>query len=72
MCVRTWEVEAVSCLPEGQMCYDSVQGRVTQNVQYWREVLKAPEAVLRTIESGYVLPLMSELVQSDRQSALIA
>ena len=70
---RSWETEAVSLQHSGQSCYDSVQGRLRRNVQYWRDVLEAPEAVLRTIESGYVLPLMSEptpLVQSNQQSAL--
>ena len=73
VCGRTWEAEAVSPQPNGQTCYYSVQGRLRQNIQYWRDVLEAPKAVLRTIESGYVLPLMSEptpLVQCNQQSAL--
>ena len=61
VCGRTWEAESVSPQPSGKTCYDSVQGRLRQNVQYCRDVLEAPEAVLRTIESGYcVLPLMSD------------
>ena len=75
VCGRTWEAEAVTLQPNGQTCYYSVQGiyRLRQNIQYWRDVLEAPKAVLRTIESGYVLPLMSEptpLVQCNQQSAL--
>ena len=55
---RTWEAETVSLQPSWQTCYDSVQGRFRQNVLYCRYVLEAPEAVLRPIESGYVLPLI--------------
>ena len=50
-----------------------VQGRLRENIGFWRDVLKALEVVLDTIESGYVLPLMSEptpIVLSNQQSAL--
>ena len=50
-----------------------VQSRLRENIGFWRDVLKAPEAVLDTIDSGYVLPLMSEpipIVLSNQQSAL--
>ena len=68
-----WEAEAVSSQPSTQLSYDSVQGRLKERILFWKEVLEAPEAVLRTIESGYVLPLKSEptpLVQGNQQSAL--
>ena len=39
----------------------SVKGRLRDNLMFWKEVLEAPPAVLDIIESGYVLPLMSEL-----------
>lgn len=73
LCGRTWEAEAVSPQPSAQAFCDSVQGRLKKRTLFWREVLKAPEPVLRTIESGYVLPLKSEptpLVQCNQQSAL--
>ena len=40
----------------------SVKGRLKANLAFWRDVLQAPPAVLKVIESGYVLPLMSEPV----------
>ena len=67
---RAWEVEGVS--PE---CGDmSVQGRLKEKIQFWREVLGAPSSVLSTIESGYVLPLKSEPtpnIQCNQQSAIV-
>ena len=73
VCGRTWETEASSPGPNAQAPYDSVQGRLRKKIPFWKEVLQAPESVLRTIESGYVLPLKSEptpLVQCNQQSAL--
>ena len=67
---RTWEAEAVS--PD--CCDMSVQGRLKERIQFWREVLKAPSTVLNTIESGYVLPLKSEPtpnIQCNQQSAIV-
>ena len=52
----------------------SVQGRLKERIQFWREVLKAPSTVLNTIESGYVLPLKSEPtpnIQCNQQSAIV-
>ena len=49
--------------------------RLKERILFWKEVLEEPEAVLRTIESGHVLPLKSEptpLVQGNQQSALPA
>ena len=37
-----------------------VKGRLRDKLAYWRDVLHASPSVLRVIESGYVLPLMSE------------
>ena len=67
---RTWEAEAVS--PD--CCDMSVQCRLKEKIQFWREVLKAPSTVLNTIESGYVLPLKSEPtpnIQCNQQSAIV-
>ena len=67
---RTWEAEAVS--PD--CCDMSVQGRLKEKIQFWRDVLKAPSTVLNTIESGYVLPLKSEPtpnIQCNQQSAIV-
>ena len=67
---RAWEVEGVS-----PVCGDmSVQGRLKEKIQFWREVLSAPSSVLSTIESGYVLPLKSEPtpnIQCNQQSAIV-
>ena len=52
----------------------SVQGRLKERIQFLREVLKAPNSVLGTIESGYVLPLKSEptlKIQCNPQSAIV-
>ena len=73
VCGHMWEAEAVSSRPSTQLSYNSVQGRLKERILFWKEVLEAPEAVLRTIESGYVLPLKSEpttFVQGNQQSAL--
>ena len=40
-----------------------VKGRLRKCLEFWRDVLHAPPAVLKVIESGYVLPLMSEPTQ---------
>ena len=53
----TWEVEA---LASDSICDVSVQGRLKEQAQFWKDVLRAPKSVLSVIESGYVLPLKSE------------
>ena len=66
---RTWEVEA---LASDSICV-SVQGRLKEQAQFWKDVLRAPKSVLSVIESGYVLPLKSEptpIVQGNQQSAV--
>ena len=52
---------------------DSVKGRLQERLSFWKEELQASSFVLRTIESGYVLPLKSEptpLSRRNQQSAL--
>ena len=52
---------------------DSVKGRLQEHLSFWKEELQASSFVLRTIESGYVLPLKSEptpLSRRNQQSAL--
>ena len=41
----------------------SVKGRLRDNLSFWKEVLCASPVVLKVIESGYVLPFMSEPTQ---------
>ena len=41
----------------------SVKGRLRASLPFWRDTLQASPMVLRVIESGYVLPLMSEPTQ---------
>ena len=51
----------------------SVQGKLKEKIDFWRKVLKAPEYVLSTIKSGYVLSLKSHptlFCQSNQQSSL--
>ena len=38
----------------------SVKGRLRAKLSFWKEELGASPAVLKIIEAGYVLPLMSE------------
>ena len=52
---RYYEVDASDLLSPV-----SVKGRLRTKIDYWREVLQASPAVLNIIESGYVLPLMSQ------------
>ena len=69
---RDWEAEATGQDPKVSP-FVSVQGRLKERVSFWKEVLKAPETVLRTIESGYVLPLKcnpTPLLRYNQQSAL--
>ena len=50
--VRYWE-------SDGQFSSESVKGRLRKNVQFWKEELKAPNNIIRVIEEGYELPLVS-------------
>ena len=36
-----------------------VQGRLKQTVDYWEQVLKAPQYITQSIQEGYMLPLFS-------------
>ena len=36
-----------------------VQGRLKRHVDYWAQVLKAPDYIIDSIRNGYVLPLFS-------------
>ena len=52
---------------------DIVKGRLQEHPSFWKEELQASSFVLRTIESGYVLPLKSEpapLSRRNQQPAL--
>ena len=49
---RFWEAEA--CMSVSQ---DHVQGRLKQNLAFWKDVLQAPPPILECIEKGYRLPL---------------
>ena len=50
---KSWEVEVSDTEPQ----VADVQGRLKQNLSFWREVLKAPPWVIDCIENGYCLPL---------------
>ena len=70
---RDWELEQSVYSTAESIPVTSVQGRLKQNISFWREVLVAPETVLKTIESGYVLPLISNptpYFRPNQQSAL--
>ena len=43
-------------VPDLECC---VKGKLKKNIEFWKNELKAPEAVLNVIERGYVLPLKS-------------
>ena len=49
-----------------------VKGRLKQNVEFWKNELKAPPTVISTIEAGYVLPLLSEPPQSFQKNQFSA
>ena len=36
-----------------------VQGHLKQHLEYWEQVLKAPDYIIDSIRNGYVLPLFS-------------
>ena len=36
-----------------------VEGRLKRHVDYWEQVLKAPDYIIHLIQNGYVLPLFS-------------
>ena len=38
----------------------SVKGRLRKHVEYWEDVLHAPEPILRIMREGYFLPLVHE------------
>ena len=38
-----------------------VQGRLKRYIEYWEQVLKAPDDIIESIRNGYVLPLFSSL-----------
>ena len=51
----------------------SVKGRLRANFPFWKDVLHSPPWIVSTIESGYVLPLMSKptpYFQANHASAL--
>ena len=50
---KFWEVEVSDTEPQ----VADVQGRLKQNLPFWREVLQAPPWVIDCIENGYCLPL---------------
>ena len=52
-----WELEA--CKPDS-MGEVVVKGRLKKHISFWKEEIKAPAAILDTIEVGYILPLKSE------------
>ena len=52
-----WELEA--CEPDS-MGEVVVKGRLKKHISFWKEEIKAPAAILDTIEVGYILPLKSE------------
>lgn len=72
---KAWEhEESVPCGDATAMPADSVQGRLKGKIQFWREVLGAPEYIIGIIESGYVIPLISNpppLYQPNQQSAVV-
>ena len=51
---KYWEIQDEVLGPQ----IEDVQGRVRKNLSFWREVLKASDNVLDTIQSGYKLPLL--------------
>ena len=55
---QSWELENQD--PQSQPVPITVKGRLRESIQFWEEQLQAPDAVLNTIKSGYVLPLKSE------------
>ena len=36
-----------------------VQGHLKRHIEYWEQVLKAPDHIIESIWDGYVLPLFS-------------
>ena len=57
-----WEVESLKpdTLPEAVYEEVIVKGRLKKHIPFWREKIKAPDTILSTIESGYVLPLKTQ------------
>ena len=58
-----WEVE--TCEPDtlrDEVVHEIVvKGRLKEYISFWREEIRAPAAIIGTIESGYVLPLRQSL-----------
>ena len=52
-----WEIESGEMYVQGSVV---VNGRLKEDVSFWKDTITAPEAIVHTIESGYVLPLQSE------------
>ncbi len=52
-----WETEDMETV--GQSIPVCVKGRLSKSLQFWKEELGAPDFVVDTIETGYVLPLKS-------------
>ena len=48
---KFWEIEASVAQ------ISDVQGRLRQNIDFWREILEAPPPIIDYIENGYRLPL---------------
>ena len=51
---KYWEIQEEG--PGSQI--EDVQGRISKNLSFWREVLHAPDYVLDWIQYGYKLPLL--------------
>ena len=52
-----WELEACELDSMGEVV---VKGRLKKHISFWKEEIKAPAAILDTIEVGYILFLKSE------------
>ena len=50
---KFWETEASGLSSQ----ITDVQGRLRQNVSFWKDILHAPAPVIDCIENGYRLPL---------------
>ena len=65
---RYWELEQ-----DSEQITD-VQGWLKAHINFWEEVLKAPQAIIEWISEGYKLPLLSippEYARRNQRSALL-
>ena len=53
-------------LEESALQKSDVQGRLQENIDFWREVLQAPSPIIDFIAEGYKLPLLSVPLQFAR------